>query len=95
MSKRKLNRRQQWRIEKIQAEKAARADRKDKKLGQEYAASDLGEEQKGLVIAHYGQLLDIEPSEICEGETAILTASVFVIIAITRLVNYKHFPLKV
>lgn len=69
MSKRKLNRRQQWRIEKIQAEKAARADRKDKKLGQEYAASDLGEEQKGLVIAHYGQLLDIEPSEICEGET--------------------------
>lgn len=68
MSKRKLNRRQKWRIEKIQAEKAARAERKDKKLGQEYAASDLGDEQKGLVIAHYGQLLDIEPSEIPDGE---------------------------
>jgi ribosome biogenesis GTPase / thiamine phosphate phosphatase len=68
MSKRKLNRRQQWRIEKIQAEKAARADRKDKKLGKEYAPSDLGEEQKGLIIAHYGQLVDVEPAEKAAGD---------------------------
>ncbi len=61
MSKRKLNRRQQWRIEKIQSEKIARAQKLDKKLGEEYQASDLGDEQTGLVIAHYGQLVDIEP----------------------------------
>ncbi|MFV1872696.1 MAG: small ribosomal subunit biogenesis GTPase RsgA [Oleiphilus sp.] len=61
MSKRKLNRRQKWRIEKIQAEKVARANKLDKKLSEDYQASDLGEEQTGLVIAHYGQLLDIEP----------------------------------
>lgn len=61
MSKRKLNRRQKWRIEKIQSEKIARANKIDKKLSEEYQASDLGEEQTGLVIAHYGQLVDIEP----------------------------------
>ncbi len=61
MSKRKLNRRQKWRIEKIQSEKIARASKVDKKLSQDYQASDLGEEQTGLVIAHYGQLIDIEP----------------------------------
>jgi ribosome biogenesis GTPase len=61
MSKRKLNRRQKWRIEKIQAEKVARAQKVNKKLSEEYQASDLGEEQTGLVIAHYGQLVDIEP----------------------------------
>lgn len=61
MSKRKLNRRQQWRIEKIQSEKITRAQKLDKKLGEAYQASDLGDEQTGLVIAHYGQLVDIEP----------------------------------
>ena len=61
MSKRKLNRRQKWRIEKIQSEKIARANKVDKKLGEDYQASDLGEEQTGLVIAHYGQLIDVEP----------------------------------
>jgi ribosome biogenesis GTPase len=61
MSKRKLNRRQKWRIEKIQSEKIERAQKVDKKLSEAYQASDLGDEQTGLVIAHYGQLVDIEP----------------------------------
>lgn len=61
MSKRKLNRRQKWRIEKIQAEKAARAEKKDKKLKDSLNITDLGDEQHGLVIAHYGQTVDIEP----------------------------------
>jgi len=60
MSKRKLNRRQQWRIEKIQAEKTARADKKDHKFKQDFVAGDLGDEQKGLIIAHYGQTIDVE-----------------------------------
>lgn len=63
MTKRKLNRRQKWRIEKIQAEKAARANKKDKQFKQEFSAGDLGDEQKGLIIAHYGQTIDVEPSE--------------------------------
>jgi len=61
MSKRKLNRRQQWRIEKIQSEKASRADRKDKKFNQEFLSGDLSDEIKGLVIAHYGKTIDVEP----------------------------------
>jgi len=60
MSKRKLNRRQKWRIEKIQAEKTERANRKDKKFDQTFHTGDLGDEQKGLVIAHYGQTIDVE-----------------------------------
>jgi len=60
MTKRKLNRRQKWRIEKIQAEKAERATRKNEKFDQTAHAGELGNEQKGLVIAHYGQTIDVE-----------------------------------
>jgi len=63
MSKRKLNRRQQWRIEKIQAEKAARAERKEKQVTQQQQSGELGNEQLGLVIAHFGHLIDIESLE--------------------------------
>jgi len=63
LSKRKLNRRQQWRIEKIQAEKASRADRKEKQISKQQCAGDLSDEQKGLIIAHYGQRLDVEALE--------------------------------
>ena len=63
MSKRKLNRRQKWRIEKIQAEKASRADRKEKSISKQKFAGDLSDEQKGLIIAHYGQKLDVEALE--------------------------------
>jgi len=60
MTKRKLNRRQKWRIEKIQAEKAERATQKNQKFEQTLLAGELGNEQKGLVIAHYGQTIDVE-----------------------------------
>ncbi len=60
MAKRKLNRRQKWRIEKVQAEKAERAAKKQAKLDQSIDAGELGAEQNGLVIAHYGQQLEIE-----------------------------------
>lgn len=60
MTKRKLNRRQKWRIEKIQAEKAARASKKAKHLEQDLALQALGSEQYGRVVAHYGQSVDIE-----------------------------------
>lgn len=63
MSKRKLNRRQKWRIEKIQAEKTARAEKKQRKLDEQVLGGELGAEQKGLIIAHYGQSLDVEALE--------------------------------
>lgn len=63
MSKRKLNRRQQWRIEKIQAEKTARATKKERKIDAEVVGGELGAEQEGLIIAHFGQSLEVEALE--------------------------------
>lgn len=63
MAKRRLNKRQQWRIEKIQKERANRAARKEKAVQEQAEAGELGVEQQGLVIAHFGQQLDIEALE--------------------------------
>lgn len=63
MAKRKLNKRQQWRIEKIQKERTERLNRKEKAVEAQAEAGELGPEQEGLVIAHYGQQLDIEALE--------------------------------
>lgn len=60
MGKRKLNRRQKWRIEKIQQERAARVSKKDQEIDQQLNAGDLGAEQEGLIIAHYGRQVDVE-----------------------------------
>ena len=59
MAKRKLNRRQRWRIEKVQEEKRQRAA---KRLSHQEAdvASQLGEEQDGVICAHYGQQVVVE-----------------------------------
>ena len=61
MSKRKLTRRQSWRIQKIQDERKARAQKRENQIEQELQSDDLGSEQPGLIIAHYGSQLDIEP----------------------------------
>ncbi len=68
MSKRKLSRRQAWRIEKIQQERSARAAKRDAKImggnnegkASDIAGSQLGPEQLGLVIAHYGTQVEVE-----------------------------------
>lgn len=57
MAKRKLTRRQQWRIEKIQDERLQRAQ---KKSGELPADTDLGAEQAGLVVTHYGMRVLVE-----------------------------------
>lgn len=61
MPKRKLNRRQAWRIRKVQEERAQRAVRRDEILDNELVEGELGLEQEGLVIAHYGSQIAIEP----------------------------------
>jgi len=60
MSKRKLTRRQAWRIEKIQKERSQRATRKADQALEEPEISRLGPEREGLVIAHFGKLLVVE-----------------------------------
>lgn len=63
MAKRRLNKQQHWRIQKVQDERARRAERKERKIDEELSAGTLGEEQQGLIIAHYGQQLDVEALE--------------------------------
>ena len=62
MSKRKLTRRQQWRIDKIQQEKLARAARRaDRELpDDEQLDSD---EQAGTVVTHFGQQVMVEDAQ--------------------------------
>ena len=60
MGKRKLSRQQAWRVEKIQQERAKRAARREVVADEALAAGDLGPEQEGLVIAHYGTQVAVE-----------------------------------
>jgi ribosome biogenesis GTPase len=63
MSKRNLTRRQQWRIEKIQEERGARAAKRDQKAEDKLSESDLGPEQHGLIITHFGTQVIVESTE--------------------------------
>ncbi len=63
MSKRNLTRRQNWRIQKIQDERSARADRRAEQAEETLLGGDLGAEQQGLVIAHFGVQVDVETLE--------------------------------
>ena len=60
MSKRKLTRKQAWRINKIQEERTARANKKNAAIDAHEDDGSLGPEQAGLVIAHYGTQVEIE-----------------------------------
>ena len=63
MAKRQLNRRQNWRIEKIQGERAARAAKRESQALETLEGGDLGPEQTGLVIAHFGVQVEVEALE--------------------------------
>ncbi|NWD87205.1 ribosome biogenesis GTPase RsgA, partial [Pseudomonas sp. K5002] len=63
MAKRQLNRRQNWRIEKIQGERAARAAKRESSAVEALEGGDLGPEQTGLVIAHFGVQVEVEATE--------------------------------
>ncbi|MBM7061222.1 small ribosomal subunit biogenesis GTPase RsgA [Pseudomonas sp. UL073] len=67
MAKRQLNRRQNWRIEKIQTERAARAAKRESQALDALEGGDLGPEQTGLVIAHFGVTVEVEAEE--DGQT--------------------------
>lgn len=63
MSKRKLNRRQNWRIEKIQKERETRALKRAEQAESKLNETDLGTEELGVVMAHYGVQIDVENPE--------------------------------
>jgi ribosome biogenesis GTPase len=63
MSKRKVTRRQAWRIEKIQEERKARAAKKDARIDEALSGGDLGPEQSGLIISHFGKQVDVEATD--------------------------------
>ena len=60
MAKRKLNKRQQWRIEKIQQERTDRATRKESDITEQLSGNDLGPELQGMIIAHFGTQVEVE-----------------------------------
>lgn len=60
MSKRKVTRRQAWRIDKIQSERAERAQRRESQIEEQLSGGELGPEQTGLVISHFGKQVDVE-----------------------------------
>ncbi len=60
MAKRKLSRRQAWRVQKIQEERTARANKRADLIEHQLNEGELGEEQTGLVIANYGSQVDVE-----------------------------------
>lgn len=63
MAKRKLNRRQAWRAEKIQAERLARAQKKVTAVESTLEGSELGPEQTGRIITRYGAQVELEDSQ--------------------------------
>lgn len=60
MSKRKLSRQQAFRVQRIQEERIARAGKRDAAASALLDSGELGAEEEGLVIAHYGSQIDIE-----------------------------------
>ena len=63
MSRRKLTRQQRWRVEKIQAERAERASKKDERDSERLDAGEYGAERPGRVAAHFGRSLEVESVE--------------------------------
>jgi ribosome biogenesis GTPase len=63
MGKRKLTKQQRWRVDKIQDERKARAQKRNQHGDELLLSGKLGPEQAGLVISHYGVQADVEALE--------------------------------
>lgn len=63
MSKRKLTRRQAWRIDKIQQEKIARASKKEQAFSEQLQAGELGDTIEGRLTAHFGTQAEVEAEQ--------------------------------
>jgi len=94
MSKRKLSRQQAWRIEKIQGERAKRAARRDSDAQDALSGGELGPEQDGLVVAHYGSQVAVE-SEPGRGQRCHLRANLEGLVTGDRVVWCEGHPMGV
>jgi ribosome biogenesis GTPase len=63
MGKRKITRRQAWRINKIQDERRKRADDRQRWVEDALVTGQVGAERVGLVIAHFGTQVLVEGEE--------------------------------
>ncbi len=63
MTKRRLTRKQAWRIEKIQRERTERSRRRGDGAEAVLQAGNLGPEQDGIVVAHFGSQAEIEGAD--------------------------------
>lgn len=63
MSKRKLTKHQQWRVDKIQEDRTARAQKRSERDEDLLHSGQLGPEQSGLVITRFGTQADVEALE--------------------------------
>lgn len=59
MAKRRLNRRQSWRIDKIQQERIDRANKKSEQAEKWLSDGELEAEKEGLVTAHFGMQVEV------------------------------------
>ncbi|CAA0090653.1 Small ribosomal subunit biogenesis GTPase RsgA [Halioglobus japonicus] len=94
MSKRKLSRQQAWRIEKIQDERAKRAARRDIDAQDALSGGELGPEQEGLVVAHYGTQVAVE-SEPGKTQRCHLRANLDTLVTGDRVVWCEGDPMGV
>jgi ribosome biogenesis GTPase len=60
VAKRHISKQQAFRIQKIQDERIARAQKREARAEALIESGNLGSEQEGLIIAHYGTQLDVE-----------------------------------
>lgn len=60
MSKRKLSRQQAFRVQRIQDERIARAQKREAAAAELLESGELGPEEEGLVVAHYGTQIEVE-----------------------------------
>lgn len=63
MSKRKLSRQQQFRIDRVQQERLARAKKKNRQAEDMLSDGQLKDTEPGLVMAHFGATIDVESTE--------------------------------
>jgi ribosome biogenesis GTPase len=81
-------------VEKIQEERAKRAARRDAAAEEALAAGELGPEQEGLVIAHYGTQVAVESAP-GEGQRCHLRANLEGLVTGDRVVWCRGDPLGV
>lgn len=63
MTKRRITRRQTWRIKKVQEERTKRALKKESSFLKELDENQLGPEKSGLLITQFGTMADVEDEQ--------------------------------